>query len=199
MTAKSFAPWLGALVATPALTVNVAPASASSIQTAPSGVAAGEGRGALQAGLLSMSLDDKLAVAGDRVGSDPLLLAVGASQSRSYGATVGRTNTDIPECHTPGANGVAKGKVNRASCQTGAAMRATVNPNTIGYACHTSTSMCTVQPQAHTAGATSTPQTSRTSAGKAVCAASPAVAKNCGATSPGSPVPTHWVGGCRPQ
>lgn len=178
MTRKTFAPWLGALVATPALTVSVAPATAKSIQPAPSAVSAGAGeRAALQAGLLSMSLDDKLAVAGDRVGADPFALSVGGASRGPWNAASGRTNTDIPECHSTGAAGAVKGKVHKASaaCQSAGAVTGQRSHNT---------GTCSVQVQAQTAGSTHMAQASRTNAGKAICAAAPAV-RNCGATTPG--------------
>ncbi len=184
---KSMAPWLGALVATPALTVNVAPASATSMQPRPTAVSAGAGdRSALMTGLLSMSLDEKIAVAGDRIGADPLAVTIATSRVR--GATVMKTNTDIPECHAAStASGAAKGNIHRGSAQCGSS-RGTDRIVSTSTTCTTH-----AQTAPAVAGAAVTPGTYKATQGKS------GSAKRCGATSPGNPVPSHAVSGCRPQ
>jgi len=83
-------PWLGALVATPAMTASVQPAAAT--PTPPTAAASDASapaqaealRAALKAELLSISPADMLTIAGDRMGPDPLLeplpLAVGLAK-----------------------------------------------------------------------------------------------------------------------
>ncbi len=81
---KRVAPWLGALVATPAITLSVESAAASAPPTSPGVSVTSYERAALKAGLLSMGLDEKLAIAGDRLGADPYSL--GAPRPRTWGA-----------------------------------------------------------------------------------------------------------------
>jgi hypothetical protein len=127
MAKRSVAPWLGALLATPAVTVSVEPSAARVLPVSPQVSAPTAERSALRAGLEALSLDEKLAIAGDRVGPDPLMLSAWTS-SGTWGAAP-RTNTDIPECHTPNGTS-ASGAKTKGGHRTSARSKTVLRTNT---------------------------------------------------------------------
>lgn len=190
MTKRNRAPWLGALVATPALTVNVAPAAAISVGTTPTpAFAAANEYATLKSSLLAMNLDEKLAVAGDRIGTDPLVLTAGSDSQGTRGAAP-RTNTDIPECHTASTASGAKTKSgHRGSAMSKALMRTNTNipecqhAGASGLKTGAQTYNCTVQPMTG-AGMSKNRTVARTFAATGMCIA-PEAGTACGATKPG--------------
>jgi hypothetical protein len=79
--------WVGAIVATPAITAVAAPALASTWQTSQAGAPqpALDRSGALKAQLLSLTPDEKLAIAGDRLGKDPTVSTSAPEASGLHG------------------------------------------------------------------------------------------------------------------